>query len=82
MVGVINWIKGIYIWIRVKLLAHRYKIEANKILYAYDNLYGSFKNVKMILERCEYWDKDFCTEVKDAIKAKEMMEEYDGKTLP
>lgn len=77
--GFINKIKfkliGTYIWLRIKYLSYKYKIPYYKIHYAYINLYFSFKNVIMILDRCKYEGKYFCIEVRRAIKAKELIEE-------
>jgi len=72
------WLTGVYIWLRIKLLARKYKVPEDKIFYAYTNLYHHFPNVIMILDRCMYdKDRDFEVEVKSAIKSKEMLEEYD-----
>lgn len=74
MVALRFWIKGLYIWIRIKLLSHKYKIEYNKIYYAYINLYHHFPTIIMILDRCMEEDRDFDLEIKSAIEAKEMFE--------
>lgn len=78
MVSLKFWVIGLYIWIRIKILSYQYDISADKILYAYNNLYRSFKNVKMILERCKYEaERNFCIEVKSAIEAKRQLEEFE-----